>query len=89
VHLQIAAVLAYGRAIEGRIRENPPYLSAAEHVPPQLPSSPDIVAPLARLDRLFDSRRLAGLEDFANHTRRTWSDAGDPGEGAVGCQQVG
>ncbi len=89
VHLQITAVLLNGGAIEGGIREHPPDLRAAQKVPPKLPSSLDIGATLAPFDGLFDGRRGAGLEDLADHARRTWSDARNARQVAVGSEQVG
>ena len=89
VHLQIAAVLFNGGTIEAGIREHPPYLRAAQKVPPKLPSSLDIGATLAPFDCLFDGRRCAGLEDLAYHARRTRPDAWNSRQGTIGPQQVG
>ena len=66
VHLQVAAVLLKCRARECRLGEDAPDLSAAEKVAPKLSSPFNVCTAIALFDRVFDGRRLAGLQNLAD-----------------------
>ena len=89
MHLQVAAVLLEGGTRECRIREHAPDFGAAEKMPPKLASPLDVCAAVALFDRLFDGRRLAGLQNLADDSCRAGPDAGDPRQRAVRADQIG
>ena len=89
VHLQVAAVLLKRRTRERGIREHAPDFGAAEKVPPKLASPLDVCAAVAPFDRVFDGRRLAGLQNLADDSRRAGPDTGDPRQRAVRADQIG
>ena len=84
VHLQIAAVPLQAGAIEGGIREDTPHFRAAEELPAKLTPPLNVGATLAPFDGLFDGRRSAGLQDLADHARRSRPDAGIRGRAPSG-----
>ena len=78
MHLQVAAVLLERGTGERRIRENAADFRAAQKVPPKLSSPLDVCAAVALVDRAFDGRRFAGLENLADDPCRAGPNTRDP-----------
>jgi len=88
MHLQIPAILLDRRTCQRAIRENPSDLRTAEKVAAQLPSAVDIRTAAALVDRAFDRRRSAGLEDLADDPCRARANTGDPWKSAARVDKV-
>jgi len=89
VHLQITAVLFDGGASKRKIRQDSPYLRAAQDVLTQVTPPQDVGATLAPFDGLFDGRRSAGLQNLADDARGARPDAWNARQRTVGASQVG
>src|SRR4030095_4746534 len=89
VHLQIAAVLLERGAGERGIQQNAADLRAAQKVPPKLTSSLNIRPPIAARDRAVNRWRLASVQDLADDSCGTGSNAGDFRQGAGGADKIG
>src|ERR1700704_3642504 len=88
VHLQITAVLLNGRTRERGVCENATDFRTTQKMPPKLPSPLNICSVAALVDRAFDGRRSAGLEDLADNPCRGRANTRDPGKSAARVDDV-
>ncbi len=83
MHLQIAAVRFPVGTAKGWISQDPQHLGAAQEVSAQATTTLDVSPALTAGYRRVDRRRAASLQNFANDSRRTGTDASNPGKRPV------